>query len=198
MNGQDVVADGRMYVKMSALYHRDGRPPTPTMFQCEDGNPVRIHKILGVCNAADRKIAGEGFRYACVVGGKRVTLVYDDKAWRWYVEQAPPSAGGVAEPRAREWTVFEHEGKAYVDVLAVCPARGGAPQPKKLWWEDGREYIIDSVSDVRRATSLRAGGVGLRYACQINGREKHLYFENAIQRWFVERKNSRCVADTTP
>ena len=45
---------------------------------------------------------------------------------------------------------------------------------------------IDRVLDVRRAASLKAGGIGLRYTIRIHGKATHLYFEDP--QWFVEGK----------
>lgn len=38
-----------------------------------------------------------------------------------------------------------------------------------------------------RAASLRAGGVGLRYTCIINGKTSHLFYEDN-NKWFVEKR----------
>lgn len=43
----------------------------------------------------------------------------------------------------------------------------------------------ERVNDMRRATSLKAGGVGMRYTCMIDDRERHLYYEDN-NLWFVE------------
>lgn len=56
--------------------------------------------------------------------------------------------------------------------------------PISVVWEDGRGFKIDRVLDVRRAASLKAGGIGVRYLCRISGRETFLYYEDP--RWFVE------------
>ena len=45
---------------------------------------------------------------------------------------------------------------------------------------------IDKVTDVRYAASLKAGGAGIRYTCQISGKERYLFLED--QRWFVDAK----------
>ena len=66
---------------------------------------------------------------------------------------------------------------AHYDVL-------GRITPVLLWWEDGRRFEIDRVSDVRRAASLKAGGQGMRYTCRILGKERYLYLDG--QQWFVE------------
>ena len=72
--------------------------------------------------------------------------------------------------------------KKYVEVCAVFKP-DGRMIPILLWWDDRRKYTIDRVLDVRRAASLKAGGVGLRYTCRILGRERYLYYEDPA--WFV-------------
>lgn len=74
--------------------------------------------------------------------------------------------------------------KIYVDVLAKF-SRDGELLPVSINWEDGRKFEIDKIKDVRRAASLRAGGVGMRYTCQICGQNKYLYYEGNNM-WFVE------------
>ena len=67
--------------------------------------------------------------------------------------------------------------------------------PRKITWEDGREYEIDRVSDIRQAAAMRAGGQGDRYTIYVQGKQSYLFFErspnqtgNCIGRWFVERR----------
>jgi len=62
--------------------------------------------------------------------------------------------------------------KVYVDVLAMILA-------------DGRKKPLGLVLDVRRAASLRAGGVGDRYTCEVAGKAFFLFDEDG--KWFVER-----------
>lgn len=76
--------------------------------------------------------------------------------------------------------------KVYVDVTAVFSSDGQLI-PKCIGWTDGTLYLIQRVLDVRRAASLKAGGVGMRYTCLIHGRESYLYYEDN-NRWFVEGK----------
>ena len=64
--------------------------------------------------------------------------------------------------------------KIYVNVFAKFSKEGQLLR-QSITWEDGRQFEIDRVKDVRRAASLRAGGVGLRYTCQICGQHKYLY-----------------------
>lgn len=80
---------------------------------------------------------------------------------------------------------YENPQKVYVDVLAAF-SRDGKLRPLVLKWEDGRRYSIDRVIDVRRAASLKAGGIGIRYTCMVQGKQTYLFFEE--DRWFVERK----------
>ncbi len=61
----------------------------------------------------------------------------------------------------------------------------GNIQPRAIIWEDGRVFEIDRVLDTRRAASLKAGGVGMRYICRIRGREVKLY--NDEGHWFMEK-----------
>jgi len=84
--------------------------------------------------------------------------------------------------------------KVYVAVEARFDNEGNLI-PTSITWEDGREFEIDRVTDVRQAASMKAGGQGDRYTVWINGQQSYLFFErNAsltgsnIGRWFVERR----------
>ena len=84
--------------------------------------------------------------------------------------------------------------KVYVQVK-VDFREDGIMLPRKITWEDGREYEIDRVSDIRQAAAMRAGGQGDRYTIYVQGKQSYLFFErspnqtgNCIGRWFVERK----------
>lgn len=75
--------------------------------------------------------------------------------------------------------------KVYVDVLAEF-SKDGLLIPKEITWEDGRRYEITRVKDKRRAASTRAGGVGERYTCVVDGKEIFLFYEDNNM-WFMER-----------
>ena len=75
--------------------------------------------------------------------------------------------------------------KVFVEVTARFDAEGKIT-PLSLLWEDGTVYEIDRVLDVRRAASLKAGGMGIRYTVRINGKQSYLFYEEP--RWFVEAK----------
>lgn len=75
--------------------------------------------------------------------------------------------------------------KTYVDVLAKFE-RDGNVVPLRVKWEDGRVFTVDSVSDVRRAASIKGGGLGIRYIVCIGGHNTYLWRDD--DQWFVERK----------
>ena len=86
------------------------------------------------------------------------------------------------------------QAKVYVAVIASF-SKDGNLFPRRLRWEDGREYSIEKVLDVRPAAVLKAGGQGDRYTVQINGHQSYLFFERSpnisgtnLGKWFVERK----------
>ncbi len=73
--------------------------------------------------------------------------------------------------------------KTYVEVEAKFDVAGRV-RPTCVIWEDGRRFEIDRVKDIRQAASLKIGGCGMRYRCEICGRETDLYFEDP--KWFVD------------
>ena len=75
--------------------------------------------------------------------------------------------------------------KVYVKVTAKFDTEGNIT-PLSVTWEDGMVYEIDRILDRRRAASLKAGGIGMRYTCRILGQRSYLYYEEP--RWFVEGK----------
>lgn len=80
---------------------------------------------------------------------------------------------------------MEKSPKVYVAVRASFDTDGRI-LPLSITWEDGREYEIDRVLDVRRAASLKAGGAGIRYIVRIGRTETYLFLEET--KWFVERR----------
>lgn len=61
----------------------------------------------------------------------------------------------------------------------------GSIIPLSIVWSDGRVFEIDKILDVRRAASIKAGGVGIRYICKISGKEVHIFDEEG--KWFMEK-----------
>ena len=52
--------------------------------------------------------------------------------------------------------------KVYVDVKTNF-RKDGVMIPVSLVWEDGTEYVIDRVTDIRPAAAAKAGGQGDRF-----------------------------------
>jgi len=77
--------------------------------------------------------------------------------------------------------------KIFVEVIVRYQA-DGTKIPLSIIWDNGREYIIDKVTDIKKAASLKVGGQGVRYKCRILGKETYLWLE-ANERWFVEGKS---------
>lgn len=89
---------------------------------------------------------------------------------------------------------MEKAAKVYVAVLASF-GEDGRLIPRRIRWEDGQLFTIDRVLDVRPSAAQKAGGQGVRYSVQVNGRQSFLFFEHSpepfgksLGRWFVERR----------
>lgn len=80
---------------------------------------------------------------------------------------------------------YDNPDKVYVSVKAVFQ-QDGRLKPVSFLWEDEFEIAIDRVIDVRRAASLKSGGVGIRYTCMAQGKQTYLFYDE--DRWFMERK----------
>ena len=76
--------------------------------------------------------------------------------------------------------------KVYVNVMAEF-TKDGRLLPRSFIWKDGQVYEIQRVTDVRRAASLKAGGVEIRYTYIVNGRESHLFYEDNNKRFLDHR-----------
>ena len=86
--------------------------------------------------------------------------------------------------------------KVYVDVTARFNSEG-VLIPLSLTWEDGEEFEIARVTDIRQAAAMKAGGQGDRYTIWVRGKQSYLFFErnlsltgNNLGRWFVERRTA--------
>lgn len=86
--------------------------------------------------------------------------------------------------------------KVYVQVR-VDFDEAGRMLPRVLIWEDGLQYEIDRVTDIKQAAAMKCGGQGDRYTIWVKGKMSYLYFErncsltgNNIGRWFVERRGA--------
>ena len=60
----------------------------------------------------------------------------------------------------------------------------GSVRPLMFRTEDGPCVKIDRVLDAREAPSLKAGGQGMRYTCQIDNHQLYLFYDEPY--WFIE------------
>lgn len=74
----------KVYVKVRADHLPDGRI-MPLMFRSDDGDAVRIDRILDVREAPSLKMGGQGTRYTCRAGEHEIYLFHDRD--RWFVEE---------------------------------------------------------------------------------------------------------------
>lgn len=74
--------------------------------------------------------------------------------------------------------------KVYVKVRADHMLDGRI-RPLMFRSEEGPVHVIDRIEDEREAVSLKAGGQGMRYVCQVKGRRVVLFHDEPF--WFVER-----------
>lgn len=88
-----------------------------------------------------------------------------------------------------------HPSKVYIPVTVTFDQEGTL-FPRSLLWEDGQEYVIDKVLDVRPAPAQKSGGQGDRYTVLIGTSRRYLFFERNPEisqpspgRWFLERKD---------
>jgi hypothetical protein len=78
--------------------------------------------------------------------------------------------------------------KVYVDVYAEFSSDGRI-LPLSFTWEDGRDYKIDRIMDIRPMAATKVGGFGMRYTIEVLGKESHMWLEHDGKRWFMEGKN---------
>ena len=72
--------------------------------------------------------------------------------------------------------------KVFVEVNVKFDSEGRMI-PLSINWEDGRLFEIDKIIDIRKAASLKAGGIGVRYTILTNRKQTYLWYEDP--RWFV-------------
>lgn len=72
--------------------------------------------------------------------------------------------------------------KEYVEVVAKFDLDGRI-LPLMVKIEDDK-FEVDRITDIRPAASLKSGGAGIRYTCNIMGRQTYLFLEE--NKWFIE------------
>ena len=87
------------------------------------------------------------------------------------------------EPNVQDY--LKNDNKVYVDVTEIR-TKSGYIRPVSFVWENGLEYQIDRVIDACPGHSLKAGGYGIRYTVEIQGKERYMFFEE--NKWFMEKR----------
>lgn len=80
MTDRDRRNPRKIYLKVRADHLPDGRI-LPLMFRAEDGEAVRIDRILDVREAPSLKLGGQGMRYTCRIGERVIYLFHDRNQW---------------------------------------------------------------------------------------------------------------------
>lgn len=80
-----------------------------------------------------------------------------------------------------------HSRKVYVEVTTKVNLEG-CYRPLSFIWEDGREYEIDRLKHICRASSLKVGGCGTRYTVMIQGKETFMYQEDEGP-WYMVKES---------
>lgn len=84
--------------------------------------------------------------------------------------------------------------KVFIGVLAYTDTQG-AIRPARIRWEDGQEWEVDRVLEVREAHATKAGGFGTRFLVRIGNHQRALFLQDD-RRWFVEMDDSRNMGIT--
>lgn len=75
--------------------------------------------------------------------------------------------------------------KVYVTIVAEIDEYGNK-RPLSIKWEDGRKYIIDKVTEIKRAYAHKVGGTAIRYTISVNGKTTYLFEDDG--KWFAESR----------
>lgn len=75
----------KAYVEVQADFSTEGKL-TPLMIIWEDGRRYRIDRIIRMDRRASLKAGGAGIRYLCMVGGRQISLFYEENGL-WFVER---------------------------------------------------------------------------------------------------------------
>lgn len=79
--------------------------------------------------------------------------------------------------------------KKYVEVTAAFDANGRL-RPLFIKWDDGREFHIDKIKDIRRTNSVAVAGKGIRYTFLIWGKGLLSVLRGKLQ---VVRRAESCM-----
>jgi hypothetical protein len=73
--------------------------------------------------------------------------------------------------------------KIFIDVIILHDKEGNT-KPLAVFWKD-KKYEIDKIKDISKR-SFKTGGAGLQYLCFINGKDKYIFYDTILNKWFIE------------
>lgn len=85
----------------------------------------------------------------------------------------------------RQFENYDGYERHYVAVTAKMK-KDGKIIPVSFLWNDGAEYKIDKIVDIRQGRSLKYKTSGFRYLCLIDKKEFYLYYTG--EKWYVEAR----------
>jgi hypothetical protein len=91
------------------------------------------------------------------------------------------------EKKIQQEQSFKGYQKKYVKVDATITELGQLI-PRKIYYDELHVYEIDKVLEVRKAVSLKVGGVGLMYRVRICNKETRIFFDDYLFKFFIENK----------
>ena len=74
--------------------------------------------------------------------------------------------------------------KKYIRIVVEFE-RDGTLLPIRIIWDNGAEYPISKILDVRYFSSERERASGIKYTCLIRGKTREIFFDRS--RWYVSR-----------
>ena len=79
------MSEDKIYVAVTSRCEPDGSF-TPLSVGWADGREFEIDRVLDARPAASLRVGGAGWRFLCLIGGRRSYLYYEE-CGRWFVEK---------------------------------------------------------------------------------------------------------------
>ena len=78
---------------------------------------------------------------------------------------------------------YENKNKTFTEVKAIFDREGNITPVCVFCEDEWRD--VDRICDIRPAASLKSGGAGIRYTCDICGVRTYLFLDD--KKWFIEQ-----------
>jgi len=182
-------------IDVAVVFKKDNTV-APVAFWTPEDRKIRIDRIEEKLNAATFKAQGTGDRYKILA--KNIISYLFRIGDLWYMghytdDMRIPGihtryTGAYYGGKKIIDERYDNPYKVPVDASAVCYAIGDVI-PDGFWWKDGTKYEIDRVNGWERASSVRAGIIGMRYSIRVRDRETYIYRDDDL--WFMESRNGQ-------